>query len=1220
MSFVGALSSSRALRILSEEEKLGGKKKADVGKRQAVALDEFRGLHVAEKVLRQHGASFAPAVAEMEAIEARISGMDEHRGKQAGRALEAFYAKVGTMLADTPIADRPKAVKAAVKEARALVEHTAYDDLVAPALAAMADLLGYAKKAPDAAKAVRAAVTELLDLTDGRTGATSALNVYPNIVWHIENNAPLVRPAERFERWGAIARSIAEVLPRTKLDQVDVTNLATLITEELEKKPKDHQGALERAATRAKQGSEGLYRQLREDVNALPAGVQPGTPAGAAFQAIANAISATVDANPTGPAALSEALSGLLATAAQVRGADAERQRGWETIGAAIQAAARTSSIEALVKYFSVHAPNLVANRAAVAELAAGAELPRLPSALIRAASAAMGVDVNRQDVKDGVTHLLKLRPTAALQGAIAASASLGHGAEPASLFWVTAQFAATSPVAGTQALQTFLDRFTTILPQIRPQLGDAKALPAAYAIARANLVEGLSAPRAQQIAELCCQIAQAAPQAPLPELIADDANKRPGIITLSNTDNLRWQAPVQYLVQLLPQLAAVNLPASAKLALTRHAMSIASEVAKLDRDPNTIWNRVVQDWQSALGQPNALHFGIRAGRAVDVRANLGGMEDGAAVRFLREHAVIPPELAFTASIRLSPEQIGWLRDFLSTERSRMQVRNVRDTIFTAMDTNRLNFIEALRTTRAPRGVVARITTFVAAEMRGGRANAVPFDALMQGLAKGEDPMPAIERARLGGGGAAVAQQPGAVDAVAVMDLMGMGNVKADPETIASMKRALPDLQALIGGLPAGGQVQGAPSSLYRDPILACLQSMVDGTWPAIKYDNDTGRRALDGLTPEQKAIWMDEWVTPLNEQAGVAPPQMRPIAAKNPAALADAMRLVHGLAKALPLEVKLGVAGMPPLDFDQASADRLRAELEAVREQIHAAVKGTPEHRELSTKVGPLSVNLAVIELQLALDAVARGGEGDPAKTIVELVPLLEAAASATRKLGGRGSSEAIKRVLEVAPEPPAPVKRNPRHGVYAADEDNLEAWVTSFDAGCIASKAGQNRMSQAEFISGAQYKMLRVCSDNNGVTRSMFRLYKVEMPGYKGHAIWMDSPMTVARGHNPTQEMYTLAYKHGLKKAMAMGVPFMFSSQQGNQAAQAAGLPVQQMAVKMSIDRGNTGLHHAQGIAGGHYFVAWPMAQGCGYVNAQEASNTYEQNYNFSVVMPPR
>lgn len=1217
MSFVGGLSSGRALRILSEEEKLGGKQKARGADRQAVALDEFRGLHVAEKVLRQHGASFTPVVAEMEAIQARIGGMDELRGKQAGRALTAFYAKVGALLADTPVADRPKAAKAAVKEGLALVEHVAYDDLVAPALAAMTDLLGYAKKNVDGAKAARAAVTELLELIDGRTGATSVLNVYPNIVWHLENSAPLVRSAERFERWGAIARAIAEVLPRSKLDQVDVTNLATLITDELEKKPKDHAGALERAAKRSKEGSAGLYQQLRAEVEVLPAGVQAGTPASAAFESIAKAIIAVADANPTGPASLSKALAELLTTAAQTRGADAERQQGWEAIGAVIRGAARTSSIEALVQCLAAQGPRLLANRAAAAELAAGAELKNLPRALLRASSTAMGIDVNRPDLKEGIAHLLKLRPTAALQAVIAAAGSLGAGAEPAALFWATAQFGATSPVSGVEAVQTFLARYTTILPLLRPQLGDAKALPTAYAVARANLVEGLPAARAEQIAELCVQIAQAAPDAPLPELMADDANRRAGIISLSNTENLRWQAPAQYLVRLLPQLAAVALPASAKLTLTRHAMSIAAEVAKLDRDPNTIWNRVVQDWNSALGQPNALYFGIRGGKAVDVRANLGGLEDGAAVRFLREHAVLPPELAFTASIRLSPEQIGWLRDFLTTERSRMQVRNVRDTIFTALDLNRLNFIDALRTTKAPRGVVARITTFVAAEMRGGRANAIPFDALMQGLAKGEDPMPAIERARLGGGEGAV-QQPGAVDAVAVMDLMGMGNVKADPETIASMKRALPDLQALLAGLPAGGQVQGAPSSLYRDPILASLQSMVDGTWPAIKYDNEAGRRALEGLTPEQKAIWMDEWVTPANEQAGAAPPQMRPITATNPAALADAMVLLQGLAKALPIEAKLGAVGMPPLAFDQASADRLRAEVEVIREQIHAAEKGTPKHRDLSTKIGPLSVNLAVIELQLALEAVAQGGEADPAKTIVELLPLLQAAVSPARKLGARGSSEAIKRVLEVAPEPPAPVKRNPRRGIYAADEDNLEAWVTSFDAGCIGSKGGQNRMSQAEFISGAQYKMLRVCTDNNGVTRSMFRLYKVDMPGYKGHAIWMDAPMHVARGHNPTQEMYVLAYKHGLKKAMAMGVPFMFSSQHGNQAAQAAGLPVQQMAVKMSIDRGNTGLHHAQGIQGGQYFVAWPIAQGCGYRNAADASNTYEQAYNFSVVMP--
>jgi hypothetical protein len=210
------------------------------------------------------------------------------------------------------------------------------------------------------------------------------------------------------------------------------------------------------------------------------------------------------------------------------------------------------------------------------------------------------------------------------------------------------------------------------------------------------------------------------------------------------------------------------------------------------------------------------------------------------------------------------------------------------------------------------------------------------------------------------------------------------------------------------------------------------------------------------------------------------------------------------------------------------------------------------------------------------------------------------------------------IERVLQAAPPV---VKRSPRQGIYAADDDSLESWVTSFDAGCIASKTGQNRPAQVEYISGAQYRMLRVCNGDVGLTRSMYRLYKTQMQGYNGHAIWMDAPMIVNRGQQPTADHYVLAFKHGIKKALAMGVPFMFSGPQGNQAAQQLGLQVQQMQVTMSIDKGNTGLHQCQGIVGGHYFVAWPSLHGCGYKTVpDEAQLTYDQAYNVSVIMPPK
>ena len=57
------------------------------------------------------------------------------------------------------------------------------------------------------------------------------------------------------------------------------------------------------------------------------------------------------------------------------------------------------------------------------------------------------------------------------------------------------------------------------------------------------------------------------------------------------------------------------------------------------------------------------------------------------------------------------------------------------------------------------------------------------------------------------------------------------------------------------------------------------------------------------------------------------------------------------------------------------------------------------------------------------------------------------------------------------------------------------------------------------------------------------------------------------------------------------------------------------------MSIDRGNTGLHHCQGIlGGGRYFVAWAEARCAGSVSANDTKQTYDQPYTVSVIMAPK
>jgi hypothetical protein len=1157
--------------------------------RLLVAVDEFRSIHVGEKVLREHATAFKRAIADMEALEAAGDPMEPHRATQYGRALEALYAKLGVALSKVPIAERGDAAEAAVKEARGLVEHISHDELAAPAIAAMSDLLGYGagSGAAVSAAAARRAVTELIDATNGRAGATSAFNVFPNIVWHVEHKAPIAEADRRFERWSWIARAVADALPRTRFDQIEVANLTALVVAELEKAPKDDRGALERAAKRVYAGIAPALADARKKAAALP------------NNAVAKAALAAIDANPAGPASLGPALAALVQVASQhAKEADREKVAGWEAIGRIIGALSKTPAIESAAIYLGGKAAALVASPAARAVLREMGDDPAaIPGTLIRAATALSGIDLGRPEIRASIEAIEKLSPASALETALAIAPQIAPGFDVVPLLWAASQFAKRSSTAGGAALEMFAERFKMVQPALRAHLGDAESLPIAFAAARANLAEKLSAERAKEIATLSQQIANIAKDAaPLTELMPD-ADRHPGIITLSNIANCRWDPPGHYLVQLLQPIALIQAPPAAKLELARQAMFAANEISKLDRDPNTIWNRVLQDWRSALGQPAALHFAMRRGNAIDVKADKKADDDGVPVRFVREHAELPPELAFTAGIQLNSEQLAWLKAMIGAERSRMQIRNVRDMIFACLELNRKDVIEALRTSKAQHAVNAAVIAFIAAEYRAGRLKEVPLNDFVKALKKGDNPIAAIQKERAGIAapvGPPVGDVVDEAAGMAAVEMLGMGKVQGDEETVASLKRALPDLQALLQG------VQGAN---LREPMLACIKAMVDGTWPAIKYDNAAGRRALEGLTPEQKAIWMQEWVTPLNDQDAAPPPPPK----NSDPALKRAMVLLEGVSKALPGEAKLEAPGMPPLAFDRESAERLTRALEETRKKLHGVKKGSKEHLELSVKAGPLAACLSVIELQLELRKLLKAGKIDIAATLVELKPTLEAARSGARKLGARGCSAAIERVLQAAPDV-APAKRSARRGVYAADDDNLEAWVTSFDAGCIASKHGGNRHSQVEFISGAQYRMLRVCVDTVGATRSMYRLYKCKMQGYEGHALFMDAPYYVNRGQQPTQEMYVLAYKHGLKKAMAMGVPFMFNGPQGDQAARDMGLQAKPLHVTVTLDRGNTGVHHTQGVPGMGYFTQFGNG------------NTVDVPINASVVMPNR
>lgn len=1171
-------------------------------------LDRLAPARLSEKVLAQAGASFKGAIPDLTAIAALTDRLEPHRGAQLGRALDTFYQRLGKDLARAPAEDRKGAAEATIKALRGVVEHIHHEDLLGPAVSSMTDLVRYfaasipgreplsGRAIAEAAVAAKVAMIAVLDALDGRVGAASALNVFPNLVWQLENVAPLAGAA-RFNRWKDVAAFVGEVLPRARIDQVEVAELAARVAVALEKEPR---GALDRVRGEVLAAGALALGPARAQLGQVPANLAVDQPSGAAFTMMSRAMTVVLDANPQGPGSIGAAIEELAGRTFDLTPAAQPAQvAAWAAIAGILTRAAKTPAAQAMVRFVAENLALLIAEPRALRELErpeAGAGA--LVSALVRAQAARLGMDTRKLDASLAKLDALPEAPRVAAALAILRQPRLAEDATGPALVEAIAEHA---PGIGHEALALFASRFVTAFGPLANHLGADRATPVAAALARGNLGEPLDPARAAAVSELAATVLAAMPDAPLSRLIGDDAERRPGLLTLSNAAAYRFP-PSGLLPGLLGLLRDVRAPADAKLELARQLLFLSGELGRLDRDTGKMVQVIQRDWRAALADPGALHFAVKAGGSIGVRA--GGARkndapDQAAVRFLREHAALPPELAMTAGINFTTEQMTWLLGQVTSTRSRAQVRNIRDGLFAAMEAGRPELVEALRTSRSSPAAISGTLAFIAAEYRGGRLGQVPFDAILAGLAAGDDPAAALERER-------------AQAALGQLNLQGLNAGRADTKGLETLKKALPDVRGILQVLPENGNAYGVPASRLRDPFLACLRAVADGTWPAVRYEGEIAKRQLAKLTPEQRAIWAQESITPLRAEA---PPPAGP-------ELTEALTLLRGLGPALRKEVKLpAIEGLPPLAFDVETRDRLRAELDRTSAELHGQVKGSQEHRDLSRRVGPISASLGVIELALALDDARARAAQDPVGTLNRLRPLLSAGAAAARKLQARGSADAMKRIVETAPE----VKQSPRAGVYAADEDALDAFVTAFDGGCMRAQGGGNQGGQIEFITSPQYKMLRVCNGEAGVTRSIIRLLDVELPNYKGMALWIDGPYTTNRGGAPSVEMWRLAYKHALNKARAMGIPLMYGpigygggKDQGAPAMQEAGAVSQQVNAKVSFDRGPTGFHHCQSLLGDQsYWVHWP-GYAVQYVEVPENQTRYSAPLNCAVVMP--
>lgn len=1142
---------------------------------------QFAETMISDRVLKRYGNMLAPAAGDMQAIAKAGHGLKTHRAAQFANAVDQFYSSLGRSTDHLEDKPREQVIKASVSAMRQLVDGLNQHPALMPAMAALSSLLeprGQLTVSADKhAEAAKTTVMDLVGQFEARLGTTSLLFGFRNLVEANEARHDGLKASDRPKIWAAVTDYLEAVVPRPGCDQGQLGVLAGLFLKALRDNPDNPTKALNSAKAQAMaplaEGNKATLDQLK----VVPANIADGTPARAAFDAMSGALSAVVNANPAGPQALLDAVDQLQGKLAHVAAANTDAlATGYANLAKIIESAGQTSAVITVLQHVAEQMPAIVTHAGSQAVLAKAARMQKpesLAPVLVEAHLARLNRNPEQMQLVDALEKLKRLPAGPALRAALALLPQItqAHGPQLAEALFVESR---TAP--SMEALNDFVTRFCTAYPQLRA-LGDGAGVVAS-ALARDG--GKCDAKIALQLSHLVVQAKASLPDTPRTKLLERGRNGEPGLIALSNVADFIHN-PIIMATQLLQVVGAAN-PNREAVGDARVAIHLAAEMGRFDRNPqNTDFPRVKADFQAAMQNPGALTCakGALRGPAPSMQA------------FLAAHSEFPPEVAMTAALAFDEPRMTWLQGELSSTRSHAYKRVLRDAIYAAVGTQRSDFFTAL--VQSPSGPKAKeaALNLVAGNHRQGHAAQIPWDQLIDGLNKGLDPATEIETAK-------------ALEAMKGIGLDAAGEL--DPVGMSYLQRAKPQLQSLLN---FHSQAQyGKPAEFFLDKLKAAVKAQAEGTWPAPKYQSESAKEHLAPLSPAQVEAWIRNTVTGSNAVVQV----------DDPVSL-EALQLLRGVAQTLTQHVKVSGPGFENIKWDAASLDTLRGKQDALLAKLRDVKKGSVEHRALSTQIGPIRSRVALLELHEGLQKHfgAEMPAGNPQAVLAELKPLALAALSPLRAQRANGFISALDTAV-------AAVKQasggDARTGSYACDDDTLDAYLTAFSGGCINPMNGGNRGSLVEFIAGSQYKMIRAMRDDTPVGRSITRLVRVEMPnGYQGMALRMDPPQASVGG-NPGPAERALMYKHALAKAVSIGVPLLVTGKEVQPAAQERGLQIQNVACKVFVHRGETGMHHNQGMWGPDYFITWPDVK-VGYNGPRPGAGDKEiaMNYSFDVVMPP-
>lgn len=1179
MSWIGRISQNR---IQGQVEPGAAKKKAVV-KAPAAKLE---GTLISDRVLKRYGQTLASASGDMQHIAQSVNRLRTHRAAQFTNAVDQFYSALGRSTDHLEPAQRDEVVKASVKAMRGLVDSVSPKATLMPAMAALTALLEPRGKlggvsAKDHAEAAKTEVLALVDRASARVGASSILFGFRNLVEAYETGRDNLKSADRPPIWSAVSDYLDAVVPRPGCGQGQLGIVTGLALKALRETPQDPTAALDSAKAQALAPLKETRKALLLQLDVVPQGVQEGTEAKSAFDAMNAALKKVVYDNLLGPEDLFQAieqLQGKMAGLVQV-GNNAALAKGYGDLARIIPTIGRTSASVAVFQNLASQLPALVthdASRALLAKAAGVKTAEGIAPLIVEAHLARMNRNPQQNQMVDPLNKLGRLPPGPALRAAIALLPQIAqaHAPQLAEALHVESRTAESA-----EELAEFVERFVGSFPQFR-NLG-AEAGPLASAFARETSGKP-DANIARQLAQTFAQAKVALPNTSMLELLQGGKNGEAGLIALSDVKSFIHN-PSAMAIDLL-RVVAAQRPKGPNVAEARVALGIAGELGRFDRNPTaTDFVRVKADLTTALNAPQGLTYakGMIKGRAAKSMLDV-----------LAKHPEIPTEIALTASQTLDQGTMTWLHTEMQTTRSNDYKRLLRDSLFAASASDQGEFFTVLATSPSDRKAKEAALNMVAGHHRQGQTATIPWAELAAGLKAGTDPATELASKQ-------------AAEAMAGFGLQDLANV--DPVGMANLQRAKPQLESLLTFLGTGPYNQ--TKEFFVDIMGVAVKAQAEGSWPAQKYESESAKEHLAPLAPEQLEAWKQNMVT--GAQAAAVP-------ADDPEAL-QAMQLMKGVAQTLRKHASVGGRGFEDVTWTQASLKKLQGQHTELLGKLRNAKKGSAAHRKLSRQIGPVRKRVALLELNTALkqnfrkDAPARA----PQAVLAELKPLAMAALSPLRAQKAYGLCDALTSAADAVK---AASGQTARTGNYACDDDTLDAYLTAFSGGCINPTNGFNRGSLVELITGSQYKMIRMMHGDKPVGRSFLRLVRAEMAnGYKGMALRMDPPQA-STGGNPNANDKALMYKHALAKAAAMGVPLLVSDATVAPAVQERGLAIANVKSKVYVHKGVTGMHHNQGMWNGDYFIAWP---GITVANrGQEPAADLKEcgmDYSFQTVMPP-